>query len=155
MINKRAIENLACAGAFDSLNSNRQQVYLAAETLVRQAASAATERDAGQFSLLGGNSSGEHEDIRLSPVSDWPAIERLQHEFEAIGFYLSAHPLDSYQNLLERRRVVSYAELPRAVLGGKRGRHWPGLWLPSRRGLRKREVVLPLFKCRMPAVYSR
>ncbi|WP_022726892.1 DNA polymerase III subunit alpha [Fodinicurvata sediminis] len=118
-INKRAIENLACAGAFDSLNSNRQQVFLAAETLVRQAASAATERDAGQFSLLGGNGDQANEDIRLSPVSDWPAMERLKHEFEAIGFYLSAHPLDSYENLLQRRRVVSFAELPRAIAGGQ------------------------------------
>ncbi|WP_026986229.1 DNA polymerase III subunit alpha [Fodinicurvata fenggangensis] len=118
-INKRAIENLACAGGFDSLNSNRQQVFLAAETLVRQAASAATERDAGQFSLLGGNGTETQEDIRLSPVNDWPAMERLKHEFEAIGFYLSAHPLDSYENLLQRRRVVSFAELPRAIVGGQ------------------------------------
>ena len=46
-------------------------------------------------------------------------MERLQREFDALGFYLSAHPLDSYRNLLQRRRVVSVADLPKAILGGQ------------------------------------
>lgn len=116
-INKRAIENLACAGAFDSLEANRRRSYLAAESIVRHAASAANERESGQFSLLGGTS--QPETLKLQEVPDWPMMERLQREFEALGFYLSAHPLDSYRNLLERRRVVTFADLPKAVLGGQ------------------------------------
>jgi len=116
-VNKRAIENLACAGALDGLEPNRQRSFLAAEGIVRHAASAANERDSGQFSLLGGG--GQPEALKLQPVPDWPAMERLQREFDALGFYLSAHPLDGYRSLLERRRVVSIAELPRAVVGGQ------------------------------------
>ncbi|MDF2094745.1 DNA polymerase III subunit alpha [Aquibaculum arenosum] len=116
-INKRAIENLVCAGAMDSLEPNRQRAHLAAESIVRHAATAANERDSGQFSLLGG--AAQPETLKLQPVSDWPAIDRLQKEFDALGFYLSAHPLDSYRNLLQRRRVVSTADLPKAVIGGQ------------------------------------
>jgi DNA polymerase-3 subunit alpha len=113
-VNKRAVENLACAGAFDSLNENRQQVFLGAETIVRHAASTASERSLGQFSLLEGAAGGEP-DLKLPKAPDWPAMERLQKEFEALGFYLSAHPLDSYDALLQRRRVIPFAQLPRAV----------------------------------------
>src|SRR5690606_12071563 len=73
--------------------------------------------ESGQFSLLGGTS--QPETLKLQEVPDWPMMERLQREFEALGFYLSAHPLDSYRNLLERRRVVTFADLPKAVLGGQ------------------------------------
>tara|TARA_R110002072_G_scaffold36053_11_gene106156 strand:- start:70 stop:3594 length:3525 start_codon:yes stop_codon:yes gene_type:complete len=112
-VNKRLIENLASAGAFDCLNANRHQVYKGAETIVRHAATVASEREAGQFSLLG--SSGHEDSIKLPAVPDWPATERLQFEFAAIGFYLSAHPLDAYGRMLQRKHVVSFADLPRAA----------------------------------------
>ena len=51
--------------------------------------------------------------MKLPAVEDWPAMERLAQEFGAIGFYLSAHPLDSYN--LERLRVVPSTELARAA----------------------------------------
>ncbi len=114
-INKRAVENLARAGAFDGLNRNRQQVTLGAETIVRHAATNAHERDAGQSSLFGGIQEGAIEEIKLPPCTDWPAMERLQQEFEAIGFYLSAHPLDSFTALLGRKKVVSFSDLPRVA----------------------------------------
>ncbi len=122
-INKRAIENLACAGAFDGLNANRQQVFLGAETIVRMAASVSQERSVGQSNLFAGpGGGGEAEPLKLPPCSDWPAMERLQKEFEALGFYLSSHPLESYGALLQRRRVVTIADLPRAVREGAAGR---------------------------------
>ncbi len=103
LINKRAVENLACAGAFDSLEANRRRVYQGAETIVRHAAAATSERASSQESLFGGDQ--KIAGIKLPAVDDWPAMERLASEFNALGFYLSAHPLDSYN--LERLRVVS------------------------------------------------
>src|SRR3546814_16023114 len=63
LINKRQVENLACAGAFDGLSPNRAQAYHAAEIIVRHASAAASERDSAQVSLFGGaeaSSSEEH-----------------------------------------------------------------------------------------------
>ncbi|MGO1117476.1 DNA polymerase III subunit alpha [Rhodovibrionaceae bacterium A322] len=112
-VNKRLIENLAAAGAFDELNSNRCQVHKGAETIVRHAATVASEREMGQFNLLG--SSGHEDTIKLPAVPDWPSNEKLQAEFAAIGFYLSAHPLDAYGRMLQRKKVVTFADLPKAA----------------------------------------
>ena len=118
LINKRQIENLACAGAFDALNDNRAQVYHAAETIVRHASAAASERDSAQVNLFGGgdDDSGPTP-MPLPPVEDWPSMERLNHEFGAIGFYLSAHPLDTYGTTLEKVKAITYSELKHSGSG--------------------------------------
>jgi len=120
-LNKRMIENLACAGAFDSLNGNRQRVFAVAETIVRHAAAAASERDSQQASLFADAPAAARQGMSLPNVDDWPAMERLRHEFDALGFYLSAHPLDAYGRSLERLRVRRYDELA-ATQGREPGR---------------------------------
>ncbi len=121
LLNRRQLENLICAGAFDSLNPNRRQTFEAAETILRHASAAANERESQQASLFGdiGPGSGR---FTLPAVADWPPMDRLRHEFEAIGFYLSAHPLDSYGAALGRLDVVRYADLAPALAGGLIGR---------------------------------
>jgi DNA polymerase-3 subunit alpha len=120
---KRQIENLARAGAFDALNPNRRQVYEAAELLVRHANVAQSDRESQQVSLFG--EALEPMRIALPDVDDWPTQPRLQQEYEAVGFYLSAHPLESYIRSCERLGVVSWADIaadrvrePRVKLAG-------------------------------------
>jgi DNA polymerase-3 subunit alpha len=106
VFNKRQIENLVRAGAFDSLNPNRRQLFDAVEMLIRHAGAAQNERESKQVNLFGGS-----EDSVLPPlpkVEDWPAQERLQQEFEAVGFYLSAHPLQAYRATCEKLGVVDW-----------------------------------------------
>ncbi|MBP2230632.1 DNA polymerase-3 subunit alpha [Azospirillum agricola] len=116
-INKRQLENLACAGAFDGLNPNRAQVHAALETIIRYAQAEAAERDSGIGNLFGGGGGGLPEPD-LPKVKDWEPLEKLKHEFSAIGFYLSAHPLDTYAGPLGRMKVVRSAELMAAVQRG-------------------------------------
>ncbi|HEY5598690.1 MAG TPA: DNA polymerase III subunit alpha, partial [Kiloniellales bacterium] len=113
-VNKRQIENLICAGAFDGIERNRRRLFEAAETIVRTAAAAANDRASAQESLFGG-AGGPPPELPLPMVEDWPAMLRLRHEFDAIGFYLSAHPLDAYGRSLQRLRVLHAGDLP-AVL---------------------------------------
>jgi DNA polymerase-3 subunit alpha len=115
-VNRRSFESLAKAGAFDGLNRNRAQSFAAAEMLLRYAAAAADERASQQVSLFGDDAVGRGP--ALPVVQDWPSIERLQHEFDAIGFYLSSHPLDGYGKSLERVGVVRFADLPSRLAGG-------------------------------------
>jgi DNA polymerase-3 subunit alpha len=110
--NRRQFESLAKAGAFDSLNPNRAQTFAAAEQLLRQASLAAEERESRQVSLFDGIDPNFVPRPTLPLVADWPPVERLQHEFAAIGFYLSSHPLDPYGKSLERAGIIRYAELP-------------------------------------------
>ncbi len=116
--NKRQFENLAKAGAFGCLNPNRAQTFAAAELLLRQASRAAEERDSKQESLFGAIDSGFAPRPSLPVVSDWPPVERLQYEFDAIGFYLSSHPLDPYGKSLERAGILRYGDLPAALAAG-------------------------------------
>ena len=112
-VNKRQIENLAQAGAFDTINPNRAQVAAAAEVIVRHAASMSDERASGQVNLFGGGA--ETPSIRLPLASAWDNVEKLRKEFAAIGFYLTAHPLDASAKPLARLKVVSYAGLIQTV----------------------------------------
>jgi DNA polymerase III subunit alpha len=113
--NRRQFESLAKAGAFASLNPNRAQTLAAADLLLRQASLAAEERISKQESLFGGFDSAFSERPKLPLVEDWPPVEKLQHEFDAIGFYLSSHPLNPYGKSLERAGILSFAELPAAM----------------------------------------
>ncbi|MGE5269004.1 MAG: DNA polymerase III subunit alpha [Thiohalocapsa sp.] len=120
--NRRQFENLVKAGAFESLNPNRAQSFAAVELLLRQASRAAEERESRQESLFAGASGVSDGRFAARPslpvVPDWPPVERLQHEFDAIGFYLSSHPLDQYGKSLERAGIVRWIDLPAALAGG-------------------------------------
>ncbi|HEX4157355.1 MAG TPA: DNA polymerase III subunit alpha, partial [Rhizomicrobium sp.] len=110
LVNKRAFESLARAGAFDRLNSNRRQLVESSDAIQSHSACTARERESGQSTLFGGAAVAS-EELRLQQVADWLPHERLGEEFAAIGFYLSGHPLDSYAAALKRLGVVSWAAL--------------------------------------------
>jgi DNA polymerase-3 subunit alpha len=112
LINKRALENMAAAGAFDSILPNRAQVAAAAEMMLAHADTTQRERESGQSSLFGG--ADQAKDPKLPIKSVWDSSERLQKEFEAIGFYLSGHPLDDYALALKRLDVKTWAQVTAA-----------------------------------------
>lgn len=102
LINKRQLENLVYAGAFDSLHPNRRQLFESLEMALRHASSATAERNSAQASLFGSFSSQTLPNIKPPEVPEWPQQEKLKHEFDAIGFYLSSHPLDGYASALQK-----------------------------------------------------
>ena len=109
--NKRQLENLVKAGALDSLHSNRRQLLDGADVLVRFGASAHHDKKSGQNSLFGDVASSASTALPLPQVADWSESDRLRQEYEAIGFYLSAHPLDGQEKMLSKLGVTRYAEL--------------------------------------------
>ncbi|HEX3500017.1 MAG TPA: DNA polymerase III subunit alpha, partial [Stellaceae bacterium] len=121
--NKRQFESLVKAGAFDALNPNRAQSFQACDLLLRYASVAASERESQQVSLFGGMGSVGDPRPTLPVVPDWPSMERLQNEFDAIGFYLSSHPLDAYGKSLDRVGVVRFIDLASRLAAGGSTRH--------------------------------
>ncbi len=118
LVSKGQLENLARAGAFDVLDANRARLFAGAETVMRRAQARAEEDRSGQIGLFGG---GGPERVRLPDIGDWPDMERLAYEAEAIGFHVTAHPLDSFGALLKRLGAVSTAQLQaRAEQGSAR-----------------------------------
>jgi DNA polymerase-3 subunit alpha len=116
-INRRQMENLVRAGAFDGLEPNRARLLKGLDLLMQEAARAAQERDSGQASLFGGNAPVKTP-FKLPEEPEWRPMDRLREEFAAIGFYLSAHPLDAYQSALERLAVMKASELPAHLAAG-------------------------------------
>jgi DNA polymerase-3 subunit alpha len=101
LLNKMQVENLARAGAFDTMEKNRAKVVTGAEIILRRAQAKAEERTSSQIGLFGGGDS-RPEPLRLPDIADWPELERLSQEAEAVGFHLSAHPLDTYREALRK-----------------------------------------------------
>ena len=104
VINKRLLENLVKSGALDSLHANRAQLFESVETILRHAQSKVSDRASKQVSLFGADDSSSQ--ITLPNLPDWRRMERLNNECDAIGFYLSSHPLDAFSGTLESLKVV-------------------------------------------------
>jgi DNA polymerase-3 subunit alpha len=119
-INKRQLENLAAAGAFDSMTANRRQAFEAVETVMRHASAAHAERESKQDNLFGGAGSDVAIRLKLPDVEDWPQEEKLRREFEALGFYLSAHPLQSYAALCQTLGVTQWSEIAAGTVAENR-----------------------------------
>ena len=118
-LSKMQIENLARAGAFDQIDPRRARIFASAETIMRRAQAAAEELNSGQIGLFGG--SGKPEELRLADVPEWPDLERLGFEAEAVGFHLTSHPLEAYGPLLRRMGVVASNQMQaHAEAGGGR-----------------------------------
>lgn len=110
VMNKRQMENLITAGVFDSLSSNRRQLMTNLELLLRYG-----NEDKRPQSLFGLDVTRP----QLSQVEDWPALEKLRHEFSAVGFYLTSHPLDAYGSALEQIGALSVVEMTSRVQGSR------------------------------------
>ncbi len=114
LVNKKALESLAAAGAFDGLESDRAVAFAAIEPMLAMANQSAHEKVSGQNALFGETEASPLR-VRASP---WPESERLRREFEAVGFFLSGHPLEAYDAVLKRLRATRWADFARAVRGG-------------------------------------
>ncbi|HHI82523.1 MAG TPA: DNA polymerase III subunit alpha, partial [Rhizobiales bacterium] len=114
-INKRALESMARAGAFDGLNDNRAQVLASIEAILAMASRTSADAERGQTDFFGG-AMGEVEDIPMPPVDPFLPIERLNEEFAAVGFYLSGHPLDDYLPVYGKLGLDTYASFREKAL---------------------------------------
>ena len=110
LLNRRQLESLAEAGAFDSLNPDRAKLFAGAETILAHAASAHDQRESGQAALFGATAE-ELPPIRLPRDASWSIAQRMAGERDAFGFYFSAHPVEAQAHLLAAHKVRSFGEL--------------------------------------------
>jgi DNA polymerase-3 subunit alpha len=115
-VNKRVLESLAAAGAFDQLEPNRARVFAAVDVLLGAAQRTHAATSVGQNELFGGPAS--RETLPIAAVEPWLPAERLQREYDAVGFFLSGHPLDDYGAVLKGLKVQSWSDFSRAVKSG-------------------------------------
>jgi DNA polymerase-3 subunit alpha len=99
-VNKRALETLAAAGALDELGTDRATAFANVDRMIAAGNRSLETIAEGQNDLF----SGAHHAppaIELRPAKSWIPTDRLSKEFEAVGFFLTGHPLDDYKDALE------------------------------------------------------
>jgi len=110
-LNKRAVEALIAAGALDSFGY-RAQLLAGLDTAYSEISARRAEEEVGQASLFGaGDAALERKDPGLPNVPPWPEQERLKREKEALGFFISGHPLDRYADVVRAFDRVNTSNL--------------------------------------------
>jgi len=109
-VNRRVVESLVKCGAFDSLHPERARVWAGLDSALEVGAASQRDREIGQESLFGGGGGGaETTEPPLPEAPDWTDRERLAHEKEVLGFYVTGHPLAAHGEALRRYTDVSAA----------------------------------------------
>ncbi|WP_086607701.1 DNA polymerase III subunit alpha [Erythrobacter donghaensis] len=119
-MNRRQLEGLICAGAFDGLEPDRALLFANADLLMAVADAAIRERSSGQAGLFGGDA-GPAEDLRLQSCEPWSRTDRMAKERENFGFYFSAHPVQQYREAASANGARTYQSLMEAgaPVGGR------------------------------------
>ena len=116
-VNKKALESLAAAGAFDEIEPDRAIAFASIESMLARANRGALEKASGQNALFGEEEAAPSK-IR-APA--WSEAEKLRREFDAVGFFVSGHPLEAYANIVKRLGLLRWAEFSRRVRAGESG----------------------------------
>ncbi|HIV76440.1 MAG TPA: DNA polymerase III subunit alpha [Candidatus Sphingomonas excrementigallinarum] len=143
LMNKRQLETLASAGAFDGIESNRAGVHAVAETVLAIAARTHEGRTSGQGGLFG-ETEVAGDAIKLPTGTRWTLSQRMEQEKEAFGFYFSAHPVDRHAHIAKMHGARTYTSLTDLVIpddGARIGATMAALvedarWRTSARGKR-------------------
>ena len=112
-INKRILEAFAKVGVLDSLEKNRALIFMNADAILAYASK--SRESANSLSLFANTTQDDISDDRLlkdlPKTAPWTFGQRLENELSALGFYISAHPLDQYKHLIERYNLATSVSL--------------------------------------------
>jgi DNA polymerase-3 subunit alpha len=110
LLNKRQLETLAAAGAFDAIDANRAGILAVAELILAVAARTQASLTSGQGGLFG-DTEVAGDAIKLPLDTRWSLSQRMEQEKEAFGFYFSAHPVDRHSHIAKLHGARSFARL--------------------------------------------
>ncbi|QRM55028.1 DNA polymerase III subunit alpha [Sinorhizobium sp. BG8] len=117
-VNRRVFESLISAGAFDCFGHDRAALIGGMDRLLGYAQRAQENKTSGQSDMFGAGAATGPEVISFPSYTPWLASEKLHREFQVLGFYLSAHPLDTYNVMLAKMRVQGFSDFAAAVKKG-------------------------------------
>jgi len=117
-INRRVMESLISAGAFDCFGRDRAEVLGGLDRIIGYAQRAQENKTSGQSDMFGSSSATGPETLVFPSFNPWMPSEKLMREYQVLGFYLSAHPLDAYAEVLAKMRVQNFSEFSAAVKQG-------------------------------------
>ena len=107
-INKLQLEGLVKSGAFDNIDNNRQALFNSIPNFILKTKNIYENKAANQIDLFGSDEEQDNE-IVLN-IEDWKFEDRLAREFEAIGFFISDHPLNQFKEIFDDYKIVDFAK---------------------------------------------
>ncbi len=107
-INKLQLEGLVKAGAFDNLIENRKSLFNSIPNIIIKSKNYFENKIVNQIDLFGEDN--ENEADFIENISDWNFEERLSKEFEAVGFFISDHPLNQFKEIFDDYKINHYQE---------------------------------------------
>ncbi len=107
-INKLQLEGLVKAGAFDEINSNRQSLFNSIPNFILKSKNIFDNKNVNQIDLF--NDDQKNDENIITSVDDWKFEERLSKEFESVGFFISDHPINQFQDLFEEYKIKNFSE---------------------------------------------
>ncbi len=108
-INKLQLEGLVKAGAFDCINENRLALFNSIPSLITKSKNIFENKSANQIDLF--NSNENDKDDFIPNIDDWKFEERLSKEFEAVGFFISDHPLNQFKDSFKDYNIINFQSL--------------------------------------------
>ena len=105
-INKLQLEGLVKAGAFDNLNHNRQSLFNSIPNFISKSKNIFENKSINQINLF--EEKENEEDSIIQNIGDWKFEERLSKEFEAVGFFISDHPLNQFKDIFNYYNIIDY-----------------------------------------------
>ncbi len=109
-VTKKSLESLIKSGAFDEIETNRNKIFKSIDLMLNYMHSIDKEKNANQSNLFNDNEANNLL-IKLQDATEWSFQENINNEFSSLGLYLSAHPLDSYSNILSKINVMKSIDL--------------------------------------------
>jgi DNA polymerase-3 subunit alpha len=110
-VNRRILEGLIRAGAFDGIEPSRARLLAGLEAALAWAARVSSDRDVGQMGLFGQAAGASEQEPALPEEPEWDDAARLAAEHEVVGLYISGHPLDRYADDLAFLKAIGISDL--------------------------------------------
>ena len=107
-INKLQLEGLVKAGVFDSINNNRRSLFNSIPNVILKTKNIFENKANNQIDLF--SSDDVKDDDIIKKIDDWKFEERLSKEFEAVGFFISDHPLNQFKEIFDDYKITEYAK---------------------------------------------
>ena len=107
-INKLQLEGLVKAGAFDNIDNNRQALFNSIPNFILKTKNIYENKAANQIDLF--ESDEEQDNEIVLNIDDWKFEERLSREFEAVGFFISDHPLNQFKEIFEDYKIIDFVK---------------------------------------------
>ena len=107
-MNKLQLEGLVKAGAFDNINKNRQSLFDSIPNFILKTKNIFENKSINQIDLFSEDEASQNNII--NEIEDWKFEERLSKEFEAVGFFISDHPLNQFTEIFDDYKIIDYSK---------------------------------------------